>query len=416
MTTAAALEELQGADRMLAIARRFRTTPQDLTDAKWLKEHAPDFFEMVSRGEMAVSTAVRRARLATQRDRACRADFEAIDAAVAEANATGVEVDLAALPGLAWASSVLRHAEQEPMRPVKVPPPPVYMTSPIKRSRRTKADIEAIKRAIYAEARRGPDPVTVRYLFYRLVGLGLVDKTEAEYKGTIGRLTSDMRRAGELPWSWIVDASRWVTKPRTYTNLEDAMTSFAADYRRELWVNQGFHIEVWAEKETIASVLAKVTEKWDVPLAVFHGYASLTMLHNLAVGIAECGKACKVLYFGDHDPSGVDMERWCQKTVREFAPDADIEFRRLAVTEAQIRDWNLPTRPTKKSDSRSKNFRGESVELDTIEMPVLTSILDDAIEAYVDPAALSRTRVVEEDERRQLTMFAHRVRNGGSPA
>ena len=362
----------------------------------------------------AIETAA--AALADEDRRAqALSDIAGISTAVAEANAAGVEVDEAALPGLAWARSVLRHAEQEPMRPVKVPPPPVYGTSPIKRSRRTKAGIEAIKRAIYTEARRGPDPVTVRYLFYRLVGLGLVDKTEAEYKGTIGRLTSDMRRAGELPWDWIIDASRWVTKSRTYTSLEDAVATFAASYRRQLWANQGYRIEVWAEKETIASVLVRITEKWDVPLVVFHGYASLTMLHNLAVEIAECGKACKVLYFGDHDPSGVDMERWCQKTVREFAPDADIEFHRLAVTEAQIRAFNLPTRPTKKTDSRSKNFRGESVELDTIEMSVLTSILDDAIEAYVDPATLKRTLVVEEDERRQLTMFAHRVRNGGSP-
>ena len=39
----------------------------------------------------------------------------------------------------------------------------------------------------------------------------------------------------------------------------------------------------------------------------------------------------------------------------ELAPDAEICFERVAVTPEQIRDWDLPTRPTKTTDSR-KNF------------------------------------------------------------
>jgi hypothetical protein len=38
------------------------------------------------------------------------------------------------------------------------------------------------------------------------------------------------------------------------------------------------------------------------------------------------------------------------------APDSEIHFERLALTPEQIAVWDLPTRPNKASDTRSKNF------------------------------------------------------------
>ena len=42
-----------------------------------------------------------------------------------------------------------------------------------------------------------------------MVSRGLVDKTEAEYDGTVSQLLGDMRENEELPWEWVVDNSRW---------------------------------------------------------------------------------------------------------------------------------------------------------------------------------------------------------------
>jgi hypothetical protein len=42
------------------------------------------------------------------------------------------------------------------------------------------------------------------------------------------------------------------------------------------------------------------------------------------------------------------------------------EFVRVAVNPEQIEEFDLPTRPTKKTDSRAKTFEGESVEVDAI--------------------------------------------------
>ena len=53
-------------------------------------------------------------------------------------------------------------------------------------------------RAAMLEIIEAEHPMTVRQVFYRLVSTGLIGKTEAEYKTTIGRLLTEMRRAGEL--------------------------------------------------------------------------------------------------------------------------------------------------------------------------------------------------------------------------
>ena len=72
-------------------------------------------------------------------------------------------------------------------------------------------------------------------------------------------------------------------------------------------------------------------------------------------------------HVGDSDPSGEDAAQKIEDGLAESAPDADITFKRLAVLPWQIEAWNLPTRPTKQSDSRAKRFGDrESVELAAI--------------------------------------------------
>ena len=88
--------------------------------------------------------------------------------------------------------------------------------------------------------------------------------------------------------------------------------------------------------------------------------------------------------------------------VRKFAPDASVEFERIAVTPEQIETMNLPTRPTKTSDSRSKSFQGDSVEADAIPAPVLRELTDEAITRHVDQHRLEVTQMAEESERSLL--------------
>lgn len=131
---------------------------------------------------------------------------------------------------------------------------------------------------------------------------------------------------------------------------------------------------------------------------------ALRFLHSAAEAIKgreEDGQHTEIYYFGDHDLSGRDIDRQVVRGIgeslevlegyelggpygaeRTFSDYATLE--RVAVTEEQIEGWDLPTRPTKRTDTRSRNFQGASVELDAIPSSTLRQLATDAIERHVD--------------------------------
>lgn len=280
-----------------------------------------------------------------------------------------------------------------------------YGASPIKRTRRTRSDMETIRTGLY-DILEEQHPATVRGTFYQAVSRGLVGKTEAEYKTTVGRLLTEMRRAGDLPYGWIADNTRWMRKPETYSSLEDMLRLTAQTYRRALWGSQEAYVEVWSEKDAIAGALYEITAQWDVPLMVTRGYPSITYLYGAAEAIADQGKPVFIYYLGDHDPSGVDIARFVEKELRNLAPEAEITFEKIAVSTSQISELQLLTRPTKKSDSRSKNFEGDSVEVDAIPAPELRRLVANHIERHIDQEQLDRLLGVEAAESQTLANIA----------
>jgi hypothetical protein len=262
-------------------------------------------------------------------------------------------------------------------------------------------DIEAIRRALY-ETLEASHPMTVRQVFYRLVSQGVIAKTEAEYKTTVGRLLVKMRMDGDVPFDWIADNTRWTRKPRSFSSLQAALENTARTYRRALWDDQGAYVEVWTEKDALAGVLLEETRQWDVPLMVSRGFSSVTYLYEAAQQIRGAGKPAYLYYFGDHDPSGVHIDPSIERKLREFAPDAEIHFERVAVIEEQIVGMGLPTRPTNRTDSRAKTFKGESVEVDAIPPDDLRRLVRDCILRHVDGRALRLTEAAEQSERDAL--------------
>jgi hypothetical protein len=250
--------------------------------------------------------------------------------------------------------------------------------------------------------------MTVRQVYYQAVARGLIEKTEKAYK-MICRLLADMRRSGRMPYRWIADNTRWMRKPDTYSGLAQLLDHVQSTYRRSIWDDHDCYVEVWLEKEALAGVLVDVTAKWDVPLMVTRGYPSLSFVHSAAQAIAAQDKSAHLYYFGDWDPSGLDIPRTVEYGIRELAPDVELHFHRVAVTENQIAQYGLPTRPTKKSDSRSKGFDGESVEVDAIDPDELRRLCEQRIVQHIDQDVLDRMLAVEEAERETLRTFAAQV-------
>ena len=149
----------------------------------------------------------------------------------------------------------------------------------------------------------------------------------------------------------------------------------------------------------MSGVVYPVTYQYDVPLMVARGYASLSFLHSAAEDISDLEVPAYIYHFGDFDPSGVNAAEKIEQTLRELAPDAEIHFQRVAVTPAQIDNWNLPTRPTKTTDSRSKNFGDISVELDAIPPDQLRQLVQSAIERHLPKRQFEILKAAEASER-----------------
>jgi hypothetical protein len=251
-------------------------------------------------------------------------------------------------------------------------------------------------------------PQTVRGVFYQATVRGLIEKTEPGYK-VVQRCLANMRRSRILPFDYIADNTRWMRKPATHSDAEALLFDAWRYYRKAIWESQSDYVEIWMEKDALAGVVFEVTAEWDVPLMVTRGYSSLSFLFESAGHINAVSKPTYVYCLGDYDPSGIDISRNIEKSLREFTPDTEIYFERIAVTPDQINEWELPTRPTKKSDSRAKRFMGDSVELDAIPAGTLKELVANRIERHIDYESLNNTRRIEDAERRSLekvmTMF-----------
>jgi hypothetical protein len=229
----------------------------------------------------------------------------------------------------------------------------------------------------------------------------LVPKTEDGYQMVKTDLTV-MRKDGSLPYGWIADSTRWQRKPKTFDGVQEALEETARVYRKALWADADAYCEVWLEKDALAGVVFPVASQFDVPLMVARGYASLSFVHSAAEFIAGLNVPAYIYHLGDYDPSGQDEARAIEKTPREMAPHAEIHFERLAVTPEQIRAWRLPTRPTKKTDSRAKSFSGDTVELDAIPPGQLRALVQRAIERHLPPDQYIVLKVAEESEQKLI--------------
>jgi hypothetical protein len=296
----------------------------------------------------------------------------------------------------------------------------VYEACPTKRDRRTKAEIAAIKSALYDVLKAG-HPMTVRQTFYQLVVRNVIEKTEEQYQGTVIRLLTEMRMAGEVPFHWIVDESRRRVVLRSFDSVADAVDDCAEFYRRNAMRESSAYIELWSEKEALAGIISDAAMSYGVPVLVSKGMPSLTQLFQTAIQVRDAGRAGKqsfIYQFGDHDPSGVLIPRTIENRLNELCEKLDCPapyVTRVALLPEDITEFNLPTRPTKRVGNRhAHKFEGDSVELDALPATELRLLVRECIEHHISPAELEILHVSEDSERELLRVWADRIREASA--
>lgn len=278
-------------------------------------------------------------------------------------------------------------------------------TSP-KKARKPQARSLALRDAIAAVAAEY-DRLSVRQLYYQLVARGVIEKTEPAYK-RVCDASAQMRLDGSLDYRRIADGHRVRRVPFAHDGLTHALADAHGLYRRNFWLDQPVHVEVWCEKDALSGVVYPVADRYGVPYVATRGFPSITLRYESAQALMATGKPAVVFYLGDHDASGQAISGNLEGELRAFGAEVSVE--RVALNPDQIAAHRLPTRPGKGTDSRHAAFAAQfgdaSVELDALPPDVLTDLVDDAIAGEVDAAAWARVAAVEALERGTLASLA----------
>ncbi|KKM68747.1 hypothetical protein LCGC14_1457750 [marine sediment metagenome] len=232
--------------------------------------------------------------------------------------------------------------------------------------------------------------VTLRQLYYRLVARGWLDNHMREYK-RLGSIMSNARMAGLIDWNHLVDRTRNIDVPATWSTPESLLQVCANSYAVDRWATQPNRVEVWVEKDALINVIEKGAEPWQCPTFSCRGYTSQSSMWQAGerlYGYAENEQTPIIIHLGDHDPSGIDMTRDICDRLETFMGGLDVNRIALNMDQIQRLGKKLPPYPAKMTDSRARGyvleFGYDSWELDALEPDHLTRLIREAIENYVD--------------------------------
>jgi hypothetical protein len=249
---------------------------------------------------------------------------------------------------------------------------------------------------------------TLRQVHYRLASLqvGGYQNTANCYKA-LSRKLVDARKEDLIPWNGLADHGRkrqWHQLDESI-DFKEILESYIDDLGTDPWNKQGKHPVIWIEKDALAELVSDVARGFYVPVCVGRGYSSWTFVHD-NLDALDSNPQALVLYLGDHDPSGMDIERSLQEAIEYFG--VDFEMKRIALTHGLVQEYQLLPNPTKQADSRSatyiQQYGDQCWELDALDPTVLKALVTQAIEAEIDKDAW--TQVESENQTRRDKVLA----------
>lgn len=255
--------------------------------------------------------------------------------------------------------------------------------------------------------------LTLRQLYYQFVARDLLPNKQESYK-RLGSIINDARLAGRIDWSMMEDRTRNLQEQPFWESPSSIIDAVANQFRIDKWKDQKYRVEVWIEKDALLGVFEGVCNELQLPYFSCRGYCSQTEMWVAGQRIRNWHKESyivRVLHFGDHDPSGLDMTRDIKDRLSLFTGKRDI-VQRLALTMEQIEEYSPPPNPAKTTDSRASDYIAtygeESWELDALSPEVLADLVRTAVAALRDEELWQEATQEEEEHRRLLGAVSDR--------
>lgn len=242
-------------------------------------------------------------------------------------------------------------------------------------------------------------PLTLRQIYYQLVGKDYIENKVTEYT-MLSNLLKWARIDEYIPWGDIEDRTRsyhdltgWVDKNHF---IDQELDNLLTGYRRDLLQTQDKYIEIWIEKDALSSIFTRVSSPYTVPVVVCRGFSSISFLNDFRERLSFYEeKQSIMLYFGDFDPSGVEMLTAMETTLEDEMGIEGIEFKRVALLKEDIFTHKLPHNPNalKRTDTRAKKHLSKygelAVELDALRPDILEGKIKEAIERELNVRAFN---------------------------
>ena len=262
-------------------------------------------------------------------------------------------------------------------------------------------------------------PTNARFLFYELVQRGQLSKEKTGARRPDQDLhdaLTDIRANGRIPWDWVVDETRSLDDYTGYKSIKDGALSKLPYINLDPW--HGRAPLNLTESRSLAGVLRDIVVEYRARIASTNGQCGGFLRTEIAPVLRP---GDRVIYLGDLDLSGGQIEGNAQR-VLEREIDGALVWERLALTETQVREHNLPV--IIKHDRRYKDNRPhEAVETEAISQRVLIDILrarlgrllPEPLVRVQKPAPWTKTpRLPKERETRQRRQTAALLRRRGS--
>ncbi|MBI2393179.1 MAG: hypothetical protein HYV09_26575 [Deltaproteobacteria bacterium] len=257
--------------------------------------------------------------------------------------------------------------------------------------------------------------MSTRQVFYQVVSIGAIENSPANYD-RVQRAIVAMRRDGTIPYARIVDRTRRKYQRAAWDSAEEAVGALHSQYRRDLWADQPTVVHVACEKQALEGIFAAACDEYGASLWILRGFISEGFVWEWAEDIRAlnaAGKRVVIAFFGDFDPSGLDLERDLLDRLDGFG--AEFECFRWGIHREDIDEYGIPSVGVKATDSRTKRFVAEhgtvTAELDALPPAVLRKRVKDAIVDEIDPTAWNRLVEITNIERESM---AHVARNWNS--
>lgn len=250
--------------------------------------------------------------------------------------------------------------------------------------------------------------LTLRQLHYQFVGhVANYVNHDTAYK-KLGKILDDCRYGGVIDWDAIEDRGRIPHLPYHTESVATGLEELSEYYRIDRQLGQDNHVELWTEKDALSGILKRSTNKYHIQLVVNKGYTSSSATYKSYERFAERinnGQSIVILYFGDHDPSGLDMVRDIKERIEFMLRlgnklDDREDWKRyfqvvpIGLTKQQIKQYKLPPNPTKMTDSRTPAYIAEHGtkcwEVDALDPNVLTQVVETNVQEYIDISTFNK--------------------------